>query len=152
MTVFLRMLEYYEGIIFLTTNRLLTMDAAFESRIQLAIRLPDLTVSSRRKIWTNLINRLDPEEAFGKQELIEQLDEMEKWELNGRQIRNILSTAESLALGTQHRRGALRFKMVQKMANEVIRFHDFFEEGAHERKAQLGVINPRQFQERRSRF
>ena len=87
------MLEYYEGIIFLTTNRLLTMDAAFESRIQLAIRLPDLTASSRRRIWTNLINRLDPEEEFGKQELIDHLDEMEKWELNGRQIRNILATA-----------------------------------------------------------
>ncbi|KAK3985455.1 putative atpase aaa+ type core [Cladorrhinum sp. PSN332] len=148
-SVFLRMLEYYEGIIFLTTNRLLTMDSAFESRIQLAIRLPDLAASSRRQIWHNLINRLDPEEEFGKKELLDRLDELEKWELNGRQIRNVLSTAESFALGTQHRRGALRFKMVQNMANEVIRFHEFFEEGAHERKAQLGVINPRQFQERR---
>ncbi|KAK4169797.1 P-loop containing nucleoside triphosphate hydrolase protein [Cladorrhinum sp. PSN259] len=148
-SVFLRMLEYYEGIIFLTINRLLTMDPAFESRIQLAIRLPGLSVSSRRQIWKNLINRLNPEEAFGKQELMDHLDELEKWELNGRQIRNVLSTTETFALGTQHRRGALRFRMVQNMVNEVIRFHDFFEDGAHERKAQLRVINPRQFQERR---
>ncbi|KAK4224660.1 putative atpase aaa+ type core [Podospora fimiseda] len=148
-SVFLRMLEYYEGIIFLTTNRLLTMDSAFESRIQLAIELEDLTTSSRRQIWKNLINRLDEDEDVGKKELLDHLDELAEWELNGRQIRNVLSTAESFALGTQRRRGALRFKMVEKMANRVIDFHEFFEDKAHERKAQLGMITSRQFQERR---
>jgi len=151
-SVFLRMLEYYEGILFLTTNRLLTMDAAFESRIQIAIRLPDLGPESRRLIWSNMIRRLDADEEQGKAELMEHLDDMEQWELNGRQIRNVLTMAESLALGSQRRRGALRFKMVEEMANEAIRFRDFFEDGAQERKAQLGIVNPRQFQERRARW
>ncbi|KAK0643994.1 P-loop containing nucleoside triphosphate hydrolase protein [Cercophora newfieldiana] len=151
-SVFLRMLEYYEGILFLTTNRLLTMDSAFESRIQLAIRLPDLGPESRRLIWTNLIRRLDADEEEGKAELMSHLDDMAEWELNGRQIRNILTMAESLALGSQRRRGALRYKLVENMANEAISFRDFFEDGAQERKAQLGIVNPRQFQERRSRW
>jgi len=151
-SVFLRMLEYYEGILFLTTNRLLTMDAAFESRIQIAIRLPDLGPEQRRIIWNNLIRRLDPAEAKGKTELMEHLDDMERWELNGRQIRNILSMAVSLSLGSQRRRGALCYRIVEDMANEAIRFRDFFEDGAQERKAQLGIVNPRQFQERRSRW
>ncbi|KAK0616618.1 P-loop containing nucleoside triphosphate hydrolase protein [Immersiella caudata] len=151
-SVFLRMLEYYEGILFLTTNRLLTMDAAFESRIQIAIRLPDLGPESRRLIWSNLIRRLDTDEEKGKAELMQRLDDIAEWDLNGRQIRNILTMAESLALGSQRRRGALRYKMVEDMANEVMRFRDFFEDGAQERKAQLGIVNPRQFQERRSRW
>lgn len=35
---FLRALEYYEGILILTTNRVGTFDEAFKSRIQLALR------------------------------------------------------------------------------------------------------------------
>ncbi|KAK5656929.1 hypothetical protein OQA88_3451 [Cercophora sp. LCS_1] len=151
-SVFLRMLEYYEGILFLTTNRLLTMDSAFESRIQLAIRLPDLGPESRKLIWANLIHRLDADEEQAKTELMLHLDDMAEWELNGRQIRNILTMAESLALGSQRRRGALRYKLVEDMANEAIRFRDFFEDSAQERKTQLGIVNPRQFQERRSRW
>lgn len=36
-SVFLRALEYYEGILILTTNRVGTFDEAFKSRIQLAL-------------------------------------------------------------------------------------------------------------------
>ena len=36
-SVFLRMLEYYSGILFLTTNRVGTMDEAFKSRIHISL-------------------------------------------------------------------------------------------------------------------
>ncbi|KAK6222191.1 hypothetical protein QIS74_04446 [Colletotrichum tabaci] len=36
-SVFLRALEYYDGILILTTNRVGTFDEAFKSRIQLAL-------------------------------------------------------------------------------------------------------------------
>ena len=41
-SVFLRMLEYYEGILVLTSNRVGVFDEAFKSRIQLALHYPTL--------------------------------------------------------------------------------------------------------------
>jgi hypothetical protein len=145
------MLEYYEGILFLTTNRVETMDMAFQSRIHIAIKYNPLTPAVRRQIWENFINRLDKREAEGKEELIDHLDDIQEWELNGRQIRNILSIAESMALSQEHRRGALRYRHVEDVTNETINFDKFFEEAHKERKGQIGVINGRQFQEKRLR-
>ncbi|OBT83812.1 hypothetical protein VE02_05515 [Pseudogymnoascus sp. 03VT05] len=52
-SVFLRILEYYEGILILTSNRVGTFDEAFKSRIQVAIHYKDLTRISKKKIWQN---------------------------------------------------------------------------------------------------
>lgn len=49
--VWLRMLEYFEGILFLTTNRNSDFDEAFQSRIHLKIRLPELGPQERTQIW-----------------------------------------------------------------------------------------------------
>jgi SpoVK/Ycf46/Vps4 family AAA+-type ATPase len=38
-SVFLRLLEYHQGILFLTTNRLKTIDSAFLSRFSIAVSL-----------------------------------------------------------------------------------------------------------------
>ncbi|KAF7589089.1 hypothetical protein BBP40_004794 [Aspergillus hancockii] len=46
-SIFLRLLEYYEGILFLTTNRADHIDPAFESRIHVSIRYSELTTASR---------------------------------------------------------------------------------------------------------
>ena len=37
-SIFLRILEYYEGFLFLTSNRVEEIDAAFESRIHLNLQ------------------------------------------------------------------------------------------------------------------
>ncbi|KAH0545284.1 hypothetical protein FGG08_000583 [Glutinoglossum americanum] len=149
--VFLRMLEYYDGMLFLTTNRIMTIDAAFQSRIQIAIKFPDLTPEMRRQIWQNFINRLDEREIQGKKELLDHLEDMQEWNLNGRQIRNVLTTAEALALSLERRRGALRYRQVEEVANQTLHFQDLFSETAKEQKAQLvNNLNPRQFQERRA--
>jgi SpoVK/Ycf46/Vps4 family AAA+-type ATPase len=41
-SVFLRTLEYYDGILILTSNRVGTFDEAFKSRIQVALHYPNL--------------------------------------------------------------------------------------------------------------
>ena len=38
-SIFLRLLEYFQGILFLTTNRVATFDDAFQSRIHIALRV-----------------------------------------------------------------------------------------------------------------
>ena len=42
-SVFLRTLEYYSGILFLTTNRVGALDPAFKSRIHISLYYPNLT-------------------------------------------------------------------------------------------------------------
>lgn len=54
-TVWLRKLEYFEGILFLTTNRKDQLDAAFQSRIHLTIGLPDLSPEQRQGIWESFV-------------------------------------------------------------------------------------------------
>lgn len=51
------MLEYFGGILFLTSNRRDEFDEAFHSRIHLTINLPDLGAQQRAKIWQGLIEK-----------------------------------------------------------------------------------------------
>jgi SpoVK/Ycf46/Vps4 family AAA+-type ATPase len=150
-SVFLRMIEYYEGILFLTTNRIICMDAAFQSRIQLAIKYSDLTPDARAQIWKTFIDRLHPDEETGKRELLDELESLAEWPLNGRQIRNVMSTAEGLALSTGRRRGALRYKHVEEIANDTMGFDEFFEDDENRRKGIIETVGVqgRQFQQKR---
>lgn len=56
-TTFLRQLESYQRLLILTTNRIGSCDEAFESRIHIAIRYPDLDTAARRQIWTTFLKR-----------------------------------------------------------------------------------------------
>lgn len=92
----LRVLEYYEGILFLTTNRVETIDYAFKSRIHLSIAYPLLSTDARRELWHSSILRANSGQtpawlttAFW--------DDLLKKELNGREIRNIVRVGRSLA-------------------------------------------------------
>lgn len=49
-SIFLRLLEYYKGILFLTTNRVDNIDAAFESRIHLSLQYEELDTASRHHV------------------------------------------------------------------------------------------------------
>ena len=48
--IFLCMLEYYRGILFLTTKRIKNIDEAFYGRIHISEQYPSWTASSRRHI------------------------------------------------------------------------------------------------------
>jgi SpoVK/Ycf46/Vps4 family AAA+-type ATPase len=98
-SVFLRILEYYDGILILTSNRVGTFDEAFKSRIQVALHYEDLNRSARKKIWENFIEMLEEdEEDVNFHEIKHHLDDLAGKELNGRQIRNALTTARQLAI------------------------------------------------------
>lgn len=86
-SVFLRLLEYYQGILFLTTNRVGTFDEAFQSRIHMGIRYEDLTPKARKEIWQHHVRKL---EALKDQESVPlteaDYDQLSKKALNGRQV------------------------------------------------------------------
>ncbi|KAH8896287.1 P-loop containing nucleoside triphosphate hydrolase protein [Thozetella sp. PMI_491] len=89
-SIFLRRLEYYRGMMFLTTNRSTAIDSAFKSRIDLIIPYFNLDEPARRKVWVNFIRKLSPgAAALGEDDF----DELAKTPLNGREIKNSIKTA-----------------------------------------------------------
>ncbi|KIP06048.1 hypothetical protein PHLGIDRAFT_119307 [Phlebiopsis gigantea 11061_1 CR5-6] len=93
-SIFLRQVEYYRGILIFTTNMIESMDQAFESRIHFCIRYPDLDFASRRAIWKMFFSKSMRDEQITD----EDLDRLAAHKLNGRQIKNAVSTARSIAL------------------------------------------------------
>ncbi|KIJ30964.1 hypothetical protein M422DRAFT_186501, partial [Sphaerobolus stellatus SS14] len=55
--VFLHHLEYYQGILILTTNRITTYDPAVKSRIQLTLNFKNLSESGRRALWEKFMEK-----------------------------------------------------------------------------------------------
>lgn len=89
--VFLRLLEYHQGVLFLTTNRVRNIDRAFYSRISVAIGFTKADLEKRMKVWTNLLG------AAGITLAAEQIKDLAGRDLNGRQIKNVIRTASTLA-------------------------------------------------------
>jgi len=94
-SIFLRLLEYYEGILFLTSNRVESFDLAFKSRIHIALRYPELTVPVRRQLWRDFLLRIPENER--NLDFERDLPILGKEEINGRQIKNACKTAAALA-------------------------------------------------------
>ena len=148
-SVFLRVLEYYEGILILTSNRVGTFDEAFKSRIQLSLHYDTLNKPQRSAIWKNFITRLKAmEEASASQksddtadtvdvarhgrdskshqalmsidyaEVERHIEELAKIRMNGRQIRNIITTARQLAKYEQAQMTVSHLKRVIKVSSK----------------------------------
>ncbi|KAI3004064.1 hypothetical protein CBS147346_5054 [Aspergillus niger] len=121
-SVFLRVLEYYSGILFLTTNRVGALDEAFRSRVHLSLYYPHLSSEDTISILCSNLARLPRADKVPKgttignghihvmdKEIIEFVrSEYEKtyrvhrrgpW--NGRQIRNAVQIASCLAFFDQ---------------------------------------------------
>jgi hypothetical protein len=98
-SVLLRVLEYYDGI--LTTNRITSLDIAVQSRIHLAIRYDDLDQKQKRNVFRMFLEQLEenePKSIKDYKKVLEYVDEYaSRNKLNGRQIRNVVASALSLA-------------------------------------------------------
>jgi SpoVK/Ycf46/Vps4 family AAA+-type ATPase len=127
-SIFLRVLEYYDGNMILTTNRVQTFDEAFQSRIMISIQYNELTTDSRRTIWSNFLKQHDATQTAARAKApklaaeisTEDVEEAKLQHLkrtlpheisdydleylacnlvlNGRQIKNVLKTGQLLAL------------------------------------------------------
>jgi len=89
---FLRELEYYPSLLFLTTNRERVLDPAIYSRIHLTINYPALDKDSRMAIWKTFLEREDNATVTP-----DELERLADLEINGRRIKNITKTARIMA-------------------------------------------------------
>ncbi|KAI8667731.1 AAA domain-containing protein [Fusarium keratoplasticum] len=102
-------LEYFSGIIFLTTN-LVCIDSAFRSRVTMHLVFPPLTREAREKIWHMFLNRLsqkrrriseggvsdEPHDETYAISLDEKdIAQLALWELDGREIKIAIQTVNT---------------------------------------------------------
>ena len=96
----LRTLEYFEGIMILTTNRVDTIDPAFKSRIHLALTYPALSMKARSGLWETFILKATAQHRPSWLNA-RFLDKLSREEVNGREIKNIVRVAHDLAAGNK---------------------------------------------------
>ncbi|OIW24488.1 P-loop containing nucleoside triphosphate hydrolase protein, partial [Coniochaeta ligniaria NRRL 30616] len=110
-SVFLRVLEYYSGILVLTTNRVGSFDEAIKSRVHCALYYPPLDKDKTLQVWKMNLDSLEARNAaldrhqrvaFDRREIEQYASEnwrsgkrANRW--NGRQIKNAFQTAVALA-------------------------------------------------------
>ncbi|KAE8371260.1 hypothetical protein BDV26DRAFT_276475 [Aspergillus bertholletiae] len=106
-TISLRKLKYYEGLLFLTTNR---------------IKYADLTKDARRGILTSFLT--DAHTAQGPPVLEpSELDRLASMQLNGRDVKNLVSIAQALAAVDKSR---VTYQYLESAAKANDRFVDEF--------------------------
>jgi len=122
--IFLRLLEYHQGILFLTTNRVKAFDDAFHSRISVALKYEDLAQPARRKVWKNFCEIADIKNL--------DMDELAKSELNGRQIRNTIRLSQALAKSEGI---PVNMKHINRTVDISNQFQNFLNESAAENQS-----------------
>jgi hypothetical protein len=95
---FLRALDCYDGIMFLTTNRVQHFDQAMIDRAMLILEYPMLTPNQRQQVWRNLLKAMLPERIEEFEPFIKQVAELQ---VNGRRINRVLAWASQLATAAQ---------------------------------------------------
>ncbi|KAJ4854215.1 uncharacterized protein T069G_11194 [Trichoderma breve] len=106
-SVFLRVLEYYQGIMFLTTNQIAQFDVAIPSRIHVSIQYNSLKPKQMKNIFSGFLDPLDDKG------LVDNYKEIKEWlnddvydiGFDGRQIRNIVTASLGLARAEQKYNG-----------------------------------------------
>ncbi|CAJ1952298.1 unnamed protein product [Cylindrotheca closterium] len=95
-SIMLRLVEYFKGVLFLTSNRVDTLDPAFKTRITLGLRYEQLNSDARLQVWKNLLGASGYAAKLGADKAID-IEELAKHQLNGREIKNAIRLAMALA-------------------------------------------------------
>ena len=89
--IFLRLLERYQGIMFLTTNRASELDDAFRSRISMIIPYKNFDINTRFKVWKNLLNVANINMSDDEINVLAITHD-----INGRQIKNAIRLVQCM--------------------------------------------------------
>mmetsp|Transcript_42356 Transcript_42356/g.79361 ORF Transcript_42356/g.79361 Transcript_42356/m.79361 type:complete len:524 (+) Transcript_42356:64-1635(+) len=89
--IFLRLLEYHRGVLFMTSNRIDSFDPALYSRITVSLHYPSLDFAARVQVWQNMLS------AAGLNASKFDVETLAKEPANGRQIKNAVRFAQVVA-------------------------------------------------------
>ena len=138
-SVLLRCLEYYEGIIFLTTNRITSFDIGVQSRMHLAIQYKDLTEVQKFEIFKNFLEKVPDSKIVGsRRDLYKRVEGLcVRNILNGRQIRIIVSAALALAKSDDQGSGKLSYEHLRRVFETTMDFLDCLKDLTKQKRAAL---------------
>lgn len=133
-SVFLRALEYYRGVLFLTTNRVQSFDGAFLSRIHVALHYKTLRDEDRERIWTQNFDRLQRDSnglvhtSVAARDFVWTSREVRRLKWNGREIRNAMQTALALAEAEAQEEHTERITIAEKHIRAVVKMSRGFKD------------------------
>lgn len=137
--VLLRILETFEGSLFINSNRVSSFDPAALSRVTLAVKFSPLTKEGMKKVWQSTIARvldsdttrsLTYEEALVEAEKDFDLSKLSKFPGSGRSVGAVMKMAIALC---SHRECDLIQEVLQECINNFLTFHtDLQNEGVTE--------------------
>lgn len=104
-SIFLRELEYFRGIVFLNTNLYEDIDSVFRSRVSLYLLFNCLSKEADETVWRNFLQRLPLQttpNGAGKLLNEDDIKELAMWQLNGRGIKNAAKMERSWCNHTEY--------------------------------------------------
>ncbi|KAL8720213.1 MAG: hypothetical protein Q9181_007947 [Wetmoreana brouardii] len=137
-SVMLRVLEYFKGILIMTTNRVMTFDVAMLSRCHYAVHFKSLTLQQEKDIWQGYVRQLTDQNSSKKPEIEAWVKQITKkrTRLSGREIRNVFTTAQTLAQAEPSK------KLMKKHLERVYdRLMDFAEAMEKNKTTQQALLN-----------
>ncbi len=96
--ILLRLLERFNGILFMTTNLIDNLDEAFKSRATATIEYAELSSIERATIWRSLLYKADALDIVIHDEVFSRVSTLADYKLNGRDIKNCIRLAYSVAM------------------------------------------------------
>lgn len=100
--IFLRALERYSGVMFMTTNLKNNLDDAFISRSTAVIQYKDLSYKTKKAIWTSVLEKAYKTRNVSIKLSALDMHRLSMKKLNGRGIKNIVRLAYSLAYNSEY--------------------------------------------------
>jgi AAA+ superfamily predicted ATPase len=137
----LRELEYFKGILIMTTNRVLTFDVAMLSRCHYAINFGSLSHTQEKEIWKGYLSQLDDRNSHHKKDIEAWVKAITKkrTKLNGRDIRNVFTTAQTLAQAEADQK--VRKEHLERIYDRLVDFIEGMEKTVNQQQPYLNVQN-----------
>ncbi|KAJ4174400.1 hypothetical protein NW754_004817 [Fusarium falciforme] len=121
----LRELEYFSGIIFFTSNLILRIDSAFNSRVSMHLVFSPLAREARKKIWHMFLDRLSQQrgriseggvsdesydESYAMSLDDKDIAQLALWELDGREIKTAIQIVHTWCWNNNYAMTLARFE------------------------------------------
>ena len=142
----LRALEYFKGILIMTTNRVMTFDVAMLSRCHYAVNITSLTLEQEKDIWQSYVDQLTSKNSSGKEHIerwvkdITRKTKSVRTILSGREIRNVFTTAQTLAQAEPDKK--LRKEHLERVYDRIIGFAAEMKENKSMQEFHLNAHRP----------
>jgi AAA+ superfamily predicted ATPase len=122
----LKELEYFSGIVFLTTNRIKSFDRAMKSRVHLALEYTPPSIETRQQLWEQILKTIPRQQI--DIDLDDAVDNFVAAKLNGREIANAVNTARTIA---RFENEPLRLEHIEMVLGVWKEFDDSLKQAAH---------------------